>query len=110
MDSISFGIDTRNIVVERTTQSSFTSTIATGRQYYAAPLWLAIRVNSSTDVDFLYSQDGVIWMELVNARNPGITIGSVGIALKSEDNVRFGGAFDYLRIWESALSLPGSSA
>ena len=77
---------------------------------HAAPLWLCIRVNSSSDVDYLTSYNGRIWSPLTLARNPSAmsSIGSVGMAIAAHNAANPGGAaFDYLRIWNSALSLPG---
>lgn len=72
------------------------------------PIWLAIRVNSSSSVDYLWSFDGYLWRTHVAGRNPSITIGSVGVTVKSENvNSAMAAAFDYLRIWSSALTMPG---
>jgi hypothetical protein len=71
-------------------------------------LWLAIVVNSTTDIDMLYSFDGKLWFPGQTAYNPAITVGSVGIFVNGEGTPATSAAFDYLRIWESALSLPGA--
>ena len=71
------------------------------------PLYLAIRVNSSSDVDYLVSFNGYIWREAVSARNPGITLGQIGVAMKSDGAAGCAVAFDYLRVWSSAVTFPG---
>lgn len=112
MDIISWGGNANGIVVERVTPSAFGSTIQ-GAFWNdtAAPLYFAIRVNSSTDVDTLVSRDGFAWSKCVDSRNPSITIGSVGIAIKSEHaSSPMAAAFAFLRVWNSAKTFPGAAA
>jgi hypothetical protein len=71
------------------------------------PIWVAIRVNSSSSVDYLYSFDGYLWVKLVAARNPAITIGSAGVFLNIGDTTPTAAAFDFFRVWNSALTFPG---
>lgn len=91
--------------------AAWTATTFVGSESHTSdhlyPLYFAIRVNSGTDVDFLWSSNGYVWYEHVNARNPGYTIGSVGIAIVSQNTTRLGAAFDFLRIFNSALTFPG---
>ena len=85
------------------------TTVSTGTvlvNYPPYPVYIALVVNSTTDVDYLYSYDGLIWRKAVDAQNPGFTIGSVGLMLNSGGQLTTG-AFDYLRIWNSALTFPG---
>lgn len=70
------------------------------------PMWFAIRANSNTSVDFLVSYNGRTWFALASAVNLGITIGSVGIFGKS-DGSNVSVAFDFLRIYTSALTFAG---
>jgi hypothetical protein len=73
--------------------------------------YLAIRVNSSTDVDYLVSVNGRIWRKHVDSRNPGIgTIASCGLCIAGSTSPLMAAAFDYLRIWNSAKSFPGALA
>jgi hypothetical protein len=72
------------------------------------PLYFAIVAHSTTDVDYAWSQDGRLWTRLSDAHNPGFTIGCAGIGIMSiESTFGVAAAFDYLRIWNSALTLPG---
>lgn len=107
MDVFAWGANDRNVVLERQTPTSHSASVATGEDRLVPPLWLAIRVNSASNVDFICSWDGRIWNAVVTGRNPSITIGSLGIAVKSENASGAAGAFDYLRVWESALSFLG---
>jgi hypothetical protein len=71
------------------------------------PLYLGIRVNSGTSVDYLVSWDGYVWVKIRATRDPAITIASAGIFMKAESAAGLGAAFDYLRIWNSAKTFPG---
>ena len=76
-----------------------------------SPLYFAIRVNTATDVDFLYSVDGKLWRTVTNARTPGTSIasGSMGMMMKVENaSFSMAAAWDYFRVWNSALAMPGS--
>ena len=90
-----------------TTPTAFSSTIATGPPSSHVPVWFAIRANSSTSFDHLYSFDGRIWNALTLARNPSLTIAAVGIGINSENSLGFAAAFEYLRIWTSAKTFLG---
>jgi hypothetical protein len=48
------------------------------------PVYLRIKVNTTTSVDYSWSMDGYIWRSMVAARNPGFTISRIGIAVKQE--------------------------
>lgn len=71
------------------------------------PAYFAIVVNSSTDIDFAFSHNGYVWILVTDAHNPSATIGSAGVAIESVNANGVSAAFDYLRIWNSALTLPG---
>jgi len=108
MDLLEWGASGRTVALERfSTPTTYGSTITAGTIFERPPVYLAIRVNSATDVDYLRSWDGRIWQEVTAARNPSITIGSVGLAFKSENAADAAAAFDYLRVWNSAKSFPG---
>ena len=97
----------RDIKSERfTNPTTFSSTLASTTDDREPPLWLALRVNSATSVDYLYSSGGWVWVALTAARNPAITIASVGIAGKSENTGGSAAAFEFLRVWTSALTFP----
>jgi len=71
--------------------------------------WLAIVATSTTNVAYHASTDGKTWRRVILARDPSMTIGSVGIAASAQDSTYgVSAAFDYLRIWNSALTLPGT--
>lgn len=71
------------------------------------PRYLAIRANSGTSVDYLWSRDGLVWTKSVAARNPGFTIATVGLAICSINTNGTAAAWDFLRMWNSALAFPG---
>lgn len=109
MDALIYAFNvSRSLNLERVTPTAFGSSIATGPTNQEPPIYLGIVVNSSTDVDYLWSFGGRVWRYISEARNPGITIGSVGIAVKSENATwSAAAAFDFLRIWNSAKTFPG---
>ena len=72
-------------------------------------VYLAIRANSTTDVDHLYSLNGRVWYKGVDSRNPSITIGSCGIAIESNNSLG-AAAIDFMRVWHSAKAFPGAVA
>ena len=74
------------------------------------PIYVAIRANSASDIDFLYSFDGHLWNKMVDSRNPSITVGQVGVFQTVADATDTSSAFEFLRIWNSALTMPGVSA
>lgn len=73
-----------------------------------SPVWLAHVVNSTTDLDMLYSFDGLLWFPGVTAYDPAITIGAYGVFVNGEGSPATAAAFEYLRVWNSALALPGA--
>lgn len=107
MNSIQWSTAARKVETEVQTPTGFTSALANALSDIQTPLYLAILVNSSTDVDFLYSYGGRIWAYLTEARNPSITIGSVGVWFASNNANGGAAAFDFLRIWDSAKTFPG---
>lgn len=81
----------------------------TNTPYNGMPVWFAIRVNSSTDVDFLFSPNGRVWYKIVDSRNPGFTVATCGLTIIGA-GTGMAAAFDYLRIWNSAKAFPGAAA
>lgn len=71
------------------------------------PFYMAIVVNSSTDLDFAISPDGYVWGRVLDAHNPSATIGSAGVAMQAVNSNGTSAAYGFLRIWDSALVLPG---
>lgn len=68
------------------------------------PVYLMMVVNSSDDVDTYISMDGYLWQIIYGNFNPAFTVGCIGLAVSAE-NGSFGvaAAYDFLRIWNSAL-------
>ena len=108
MEVMEHGGTERQFKAERfSSPTAFDSAFGTTENNIDPPLYLSIRVNTSTNVDYAGSCGGSVWLPIQLARNPAITIGSVGIAMKSENASGSASAFDFLRIWNSGLSLPG---
>jgi hypothetical protein len=112
METVTLGWhDVKRIREDRwNSPTSYDSTPLTGLLVYETlPAYLAIRVQSTTDIDTLYSASGYVWTPLLTARNPSITIGSVGLHLNAQGGGDAAVAFDWFRVWETALSFPGVS-
>lgn len=63
-----------------------------------APLYLRIRYNSSTSIDYLYSQSGLIFHPVLKAHNPGFTVGSFGLSIEPANaSIDGSAAFDWVR-------------
>jgi len=91
--------------------TSFSGTFVSGIQGINMPVWLAIRVNSNTDVDFLFSMDGYCWLKYQDSRNPSFTAAVVGLAINANaSGARFAAGFDFLYIYTSALAFKGAAA
>ncbi len=73
---------------------------------WAFPIWLAAVVNSTSSINYYMSRNGRVWRKFINASDPGFTVGSVGLGMKSEHSSGASAAFDFLRIWNSALTMP----
>jgi hypothetical protein len=93
-----------------TNPTTFNASIGTNRitRSVSFPIYYGIVANSDTDVDFWISFGGRVWWKRTDARNPSITIGSVGILVDPANTV-YGayGTYDFLRIWTSAKTFPG---
>lgn len=75
----------------------------------AMPIYLGIKVNSSTNVDYYYARaPGVVWYPIALARNPLATIASVGISVGAYAGT-VQAAYDFLRVWNSAKTFPAFS-
>lgn len=97
--------------------SSWTSPTGTGSDLGTAlgptggyiPVYLAVVASSSDDVDFYCSFNGYSWTRFVLNRDPAYTVGATGICLAAESGTTGASAgFEYLRVWNSALTLPGT--
>lgn len=72
------------------------------------PVYMAIRVNTLTSVDYFWSTNGQLWRPLGIARNSGMAaVGYAGLVAKNDGGAQMAAAFDFLRIWNSALDLKG---
>jgi hypothetical protein len=102
------GVNQQSRLERFTNLTTFSSTPANlGNGWRNYPIYIAIRANSSTSFDYFVTHNGYVWSPMVLARNPAITIGIVGILMKSENTTATAAAFDYLRVWSSALTFPG---
>jgi hypothetical protein len=84
-----------------TNNTTFGATIGTNVTVlnHQPPYYLRIVVNSTTDLDFFYSQNGMVWMSHTEAYNPSLTVGSMGLLVKSASATYPGEAmFDWLRV------------
>ncbi len=62
------------------------------------PLYIRIVANSNTSLDFYVSRGGLIWIPIVTAYNPSITIATVGLAVSPENSSNAAEAFfDWVR-------------
>lgn len=74
----------------------------------AWPAYFAIRANSNTSIDYLFSYNGRVWIPILLAHDNSMTVASVGPAMMSLNANGHSVAWDYLRIWNSALTMPGT--
>jgi len=107
MDCVLVGNASNQIWVEL----AQTANVYSGARFIGSPLYLAIRANSSSDVDYLISHNGLVWKKVVDSRNPGIgTLARAGIGICPGSAGLIAAAYDYLRVWNSAKSFPGALA
>ena len=70
-------------VTHYTAAGTFSSSLYTGAYPgYAGPIYLRIRYNSPTSVDYQFSRNGVVWTTLLN-HNPGFTVGSIALTTET---------------------------
>ena len=76
-----------------------------------APWYFGIRAASSTDISYYVSRTGVVWQPVLLNHNNSMTLGSFGVTLSNYagDGVQAQGAYDYIRIWNSAKTFPAFS-
>lgn len=104
----------RDILAVRATPTVFGSNFGLGANESRGadwPMYLAIRANSSTDYDYLFSLGGRIWQPFILARNPAITVDSAGLIIKSNNTGGFdmAAAFALFWVYTSALTFPGET-
>lgn len=68
--------------------------------------YFGIVANSSTDIDLWASREGYVWAKHADAANPALTIASVGLAMSANNSGGLSVSFDYLRVWNSAVTFP----
>jgi hypothetical protein len=94
-------------VFRYTNPTSFGSQLASMAINQDNPAYCLIRSNSSTSYDFFISFDGMTWVPLILARNPSLTISTVGMHLFAQDAGGCSASYEFLRIWNSAKTVPG---
>jgi hypothetical protein len=94
-------------VVAYTNPTTFSATIGTDLIVAPQPpVYYAIVATSTTNVAYYYSFDGYVWKTRTAGRDPSMTIGSAGIVVDPEQTTHdVVGAYEYLRIWNSAKTL-----
>lgn len=72
------------------------------------PSYWAISCVSDTDISYYYSPNGVIWWPMLLNHNNTMTVGSIGFAVSqyAGSGVAAQAIWDYLRIWNTALTIP----
>lgn len=95
------------------TDSSGTGSVGGGPAWIPAGHYIAMVVNTSSDIRWWFSQNGYVWRQVASGRSLGGTVGVVGITINAGQpgggSQVVTGAFDYLRIWNSVLTLPGAA-
>lgn len=91
-----------NAYTNRTTYSS-TPTAST-QQNVDAPAYLRIVVTSSSNVSYYISSAGFLWTTVLAGRNPGFTVGAIGLSVDPE-NATFNceALFDWVRFGTTVL-------
>lgn len=81
-----------------TNPTTFSSTYVASWANFTGPIYLRIVVTSSTSIAAYVSGDGKVWTLIESGRNPGFTVGSAGLAVKSENGTYAAEAvFDWIR-------------
>lgn len=81
-----------------TNPTTFSTQYTSFTGYALGPVWLRIVVTASTNIACYYSLDGLLFTTLETGRNPGFTVGSVGLACKTENATYAQEAmFDWIR-------------
>jgi hypothetical protein len=81
-----------------TNRTTYSSTATSLNHWAEAPIWLRIIVTSSSNVEYQYSTNGLVYRSLLSGHNPAFTVGAVGLMVGSE-NATYPGraAFDWIR-------------
>lgn len=69
------------------------------------PCYLAVVAVSDTDVSYYWSRNGLVWWSILLNHNNSMAIGSIGLSVAGFTSTAQA-AFDYLRIWNSVLTIP----
>jgi hypothetical protein len=89
---IGYGVDAY------TNRTTFSSTPVAFTVGYDAPIYLRCIVTTTTSIGWYVSRGGLIWRKLVSGRNPGFTVGAVGLQVASQSATTDGEAvFDWIR-------------
>jgi hypothetical protein len=89
---IGYGVDAY------TNRTTFASTPVAFTVGYDAPIYLRCIVTTTTSIGWYVSRGGLIWRKLVSGRNPGFTVGAVGLQVASQSATTDGEAvFDWIR-------------
>lgn len=88
----------RPMVEAYTNRTTYASAPYGGPGGIGVPIYLRITARSSTDIDWLWSHNGLVWNKVVAARNPGFTIAGVGLMINGENpTYDMAAAFDWIR-------------
>jgi hypothetical protein len=81
-----------------TNRTTFASTPVAFTGSYDTPIYFRCVVTTTTSIGWYVSRGGLIWRTLVTGRNPGFTVGSVGLQATSQSATTDGEAvFDWIR-------------
>jgi hypothetical protein len=62
------------------------------------PIYFRCVVTTTTSIGWYISRNGMVWRQLITGRNPGFTVGSVGVAVAAQSATTDGeAAFDWVR-------------
>lgn len=97
-------------LVAYTNPTTFSATIGTDRLDTALrpPIYYGVVATSATSFAWYVSAGGRIWLPHTTGRNPAFTTGVVGVMVDPEQTAfAAAGAYDFLRIWNTAKTFPG---
>jgi len=71
--------------------------------------YLAIVATSNTNISYYWSRNGVLWFTILSAHDNSMTVGAVGMSIGVYGSgPAVAGAYDFMRIWNSVLTIPGT--
>lgn len=68
-----------------TNPTTYSTTYQNLTRYATGPIYLKLVVTSSTNISAYWSHGGLSWHVVETGRNPGFTVGSVGLCAKAEN-------------------------